>query len=196
MPADLTAGVDEQEVGALGARAIAQALEGADQRDQVVLRLRRADEPECVGVREGLERQVVGVADVFHADGGRRPDGLLGDVGVDVGDRSPDPKRERGGRAGDGGLAGVHPAEEQDGVRMARRMVDELFVLVHGQVLSVHRRPRRGSWARGALDGFGVPLAQVLVDIVLTESVVAADADGLHLAVLDQPVHGHPGYAQ
>src|SRR3954471_13963513 len=44
----------------------------------------------------------------------------------------------------------------------------------------------------GPLDGFGVPLAQVLVDVVLTESVAAADPKGLQLALLDQPVDGHP----
>ena len=79
--------------------------------------------------------EVVGGADVLHADRGRRADRLLGDVGVDIGDRASDPQRERRGGPRDRGLAGVHPAEEQDGVCMTRGTVDELFVLVHGQVL-------------------------------------------------------------
>jgi hypothetical protein len=84
-------------------------------------------------VRERVERQVVGGADVLHADGGRRPDRLLGHVGVDVGDRAPDPQGERGGGARERRLARVEPAEEHDGMRVTRSSVDELLVLVHGR---------------------------------------------------------------
>src|SRR5205809_6058369 len=46
------------------------------------------------------------------------------------------------------------------------------------------------------LHRFGVALAQVVVDVVLAEPVAPANPERGHLPFLDQPIDGHPGYAQ
>ena len=130
-PGDLAARVHDQQLRALVARSVAKATERAHQRDQVILRRDRADEPQGVGLGHPLGDQVVGFADVLHAHRRGRTHRLLGHVRIDVGDPSADPQRESGGRSGEGALAGVEPAEEQDRAGMPRCLIDELLVLVH-----------------------------------------------------------------
>jgi hypothetical protein len=95
------------------------------------LRTRGTDEPEGIGLGEAIEREVVGLADVLEPHGGRRADGLLRDIGVEVGDRAPEPQRERRGRARQRALAGVETAHEQHGACVAGGSIDEPVVLVH-----------------------------------------------------------------
>ena len=89
------------------------------------------DEPERVGVGEAIEGEVVGLVDVLEPHGRGRADGLLRDVGVEVGDRAPEPQRERRGRSRQGALARVETAHEQHGACVASGSIDEPVVLVH-----------------------------------------------------------------
>jgi len=111
--------------------AVAQARERANERKEVILRRRRAHEPDRIGHGHALVREVVGFADVLQPDGPRRTHRLLRDVRVEVGHGPPDTERERRRRAGHRALAGIEPADEQDGPCLACGPVDEPVVLVH-----------------------------------------------------------------
>jgi hypothetical protein len=131
-PADLPAGVHDHEVGPFTPCPLPQPLEGAHQRDEVILGRGRPDEPQGVGLGHPLHREIVRLPDVLHADRRRRPDRLLRHVGVEIRDRPADPQRVRGGRACERALARVKTADEHHGPRVASGSVDELLVLVHG----------------------------------------------------------------
>ena len=146
-PADHAARVDHDEVGALLVRAVAEPRERPDHRHEMVLRARRAHEPEGVGVGEPFEREVVGLADVLQAHRGGRSDRLLRDVGVEVGHRATEPSAYAAVARASVLLPASSP-HEQHRVRLARGPIHEPVVLVHLLPPCPARRPVRVCAAR------------------------------------------------
>ena len=151
-PRDLPARVDDQEVGSFAAGPVAETLERADQRDEVVLGPGRAHEPEGVGVRQRSNVRSSAVRMCFRPTVAGGPTVFCGHVGVDVGDGAPEAQRERRGGARQRALARVEAAEEQRPCAHRARLGHEPVVLVHGRHLrpAVHRRlaPRRAGAPR------------------------------------------------